>query len=69
MTNIILIHQLIACVLFFNIVWQFENKNDKTKYSNIFALWCSILLSIFSLIYIFVSRLVVKGLMICYLIY
>ena len=52
MTNIILIHQIIGCVLFFQIVWHFENKTDKRKYSNIFTLWSSILLSIFSIIYI-----------------
>ena len=53
MTNNIIIHQLIACVLFFNIVWIFENKTDKFKCSNILALWCSILLCIFTFVYIF----------------
>ena len=56
MTNEIIIHQLIACVLFFNIVWIFENKNDKFKCSNILALWCSLLLCIFTFIYIFTGN-------------
>ena len=53
MTNNIIIHQLIACVLFFNIVWIFENKTDKFKCSNILALWSSLLLCIFTFVYIF----------------
>ncbi len=51
MTNTTLVYQLIACVLFFHIIWHFENKYDKYKCSNIFSLWGSILLSLFSIIY------------------
>ena len=56
MTNIILIHQIIGCVLFFQIVWHFENKKDKRRYSNIFTLWSSILLSIFTIIYMITNN-------------